>query len=171
MSYIGIPDMILDPLLVEHPEISGISYALEIRSFGRKGLHSRISGLYSLEYSRVRGEGTWRVQEDDLRKSGWGRLTQYRLSATLILSVLPGLVVHPYFGLGIGIEKAFLLSEGSYADELGTEINERFEGDRILPVLHLPLGLSLNFDNRYELRIEGGFKNGFYLGAGLQVVF
>jgi hypothetical protein len=35
----------------------------------------------------------------------------------------------------------------------------------------LPIGIAINFKNRVLTRIEGGFKNGFYLGAAVTITF
>jgi hypothetical protein len=161
----GVPDALLDLFIVEHPGVQGINYAFEIRTFGERGLQSPFTGLYSFEYNRMTGDGLWRIQEHDRQLSGSGEITQVSLTATVILNLFPKLPVHPYFGAGIGVAKVNIWSEGSYTDELGTEVKQTFDRTYILPVAHLPAGISVNLMNKVEIRIEGGFKNGFYLSG------
>lgn len=161
----GVPDVLLDVFIVEHPPVTGINYAFEIRTFGTRGLKSPFTGLYSFEYNRMTGDGFWRVEQQNRRLKGSGEITQLSLTATVILNLFPKLPIHPYFGAGIGVTKVNVWSEGSYNDELGTEITETFDKTYILPVAHLPIGISVNIMNKIEIRVEGGFKNGFYLSG------
>jgi|GEM_PF-558928 len=161
----GVPDALLDLFILEHPSVQGIHYAFEIRTFGERGLQAPFSGLYSFEYNRMTGDGLWQVTESDRLLQGSGEITQVSLTATVILSLFPKLPVHPYFGAGIGVAKVNVWSEGSYNDELGTEIKQTFDKTYILPVAHLPFGISINLLNKVEVRVEGGFKNGFYLSG------
>ena len=167
----GIPDVLLDLFIVEHPTIKGTSYAFEIRSFGDKGLKSPFSGLYSFEYNRMKGDGYWRMEQHNRRISGAGEITQLSVTATVILSMFPKLPIHPYIGAGIGIEKITVWTEGAYQDELGTDIKETMNEKYVLPVGHIPIGVSINIMNKVEIRIEGGFKNGFYFGGSAAYCF
>ena len=167
----GIPNQLLDLFVYEHPEIRGEVYAFEIRSYGARGPKSVFSGLYSLEYSRMRGEGPWRDEQNHRRLEGAGEITQINITATIIMSLFPGLPVHPYFGAGIGIGRVSIWYEGTYTDELGTQITDRYENNRFIPVGHVPIGIAINFKNRVTARLEGGFKNGFYLAAALTINF
>ena len=166
-SAFGIPNQILDLFIYEHPEIEGQSYAFEIRSYGSKGPKGVFSGLYSLEYSKMTGEGPWRDEQEHRRLDGKGEISQVSLTATIIMSIFPHSPVHLYIGGGLGIGKISIWYEGTYTDELGTEITDRYEEDRIIPVAHVPVGLAFNIKDKFEIRIEGGFKNGFYLGGGI----
>ena len=167
----GIPNQLLDLFVYEHPEIRGEVYAFEIRSYGARGPKSVFSGLYSLEYSRMKGEGPWRDEQNHRRLEGAGEITQISITATIIMSLFPRLPVHPYFGAGLGIGRVSIWYEGTYTDELGTQITDRYENNRVLPVGHVPIGIAINFKNRVTARIEGGFKNGFYLGAAVTINF
>jgi len=167
----GIPNQLLDLFVYEHPEVRGEVYAFEIRSYGARGPKSVFSGLYSLEYSRMKGEGPWRDEQSHRRLEGAGEITQINITATIIMSLFPGLPVHPYFGAGIGIGRVSIWYEGTYTDELGTQITDRYENDRFIPVGHVPIGIAINFKNRVTARIEGGFKNGFYLGGAVTINF
>jgi hypothetical protein len=167
----GVPNRLVDYFIYEHPEIRGESYSFEIRSYGVKGPKSLFVGLYSLEYSKMSGEGPWRDEQEHRRLDGRGEITQLTLTAAIIMNIFPSSPVHPYFGLGLGVGKISIWYEGTYTDELGTEITDRYDEDRFIPVLHVPVGIRLNFKNRVDVRFEGGFRNGFYLGAGLTFNF
>jgi hypothetical protein len=167
----GIPNQLLDLFVYEHPEVRGEVYAFEIRSYGARGPKSVFSGLYSLEYSRMKGEGPWRDEQNHRRLEGAGEITQISITATIIMSLFPRLPIHPYFGAGLGIGRVSIWYEGTYTDELGTQITDRYENNRVLPVGHVPIGIAINFKNRVTARIEGGFKNGFYLGAAININF
>ncbi len=170
-SAFGIPNQILDIFVYQHPEVRGESYAFELRSYGSKGPQSVFSGIYSLEYSKMRGEGPWSDEIGHRTLTGKGEVTQLNLTATIIMSIFPGSPVHPYIGGGLGVGKIDIWYEGTYTDELGTEVTDRYEEGRIIPVVHVPVGIIINIKNRLEIRIEGGFKNGFYAGAGVVLNF
>lgn len=167
----GIPNQILDLFIYEHPEIKGQSYAFEIRSFGSKGPRGVFSGLYSFEYSKMSGQGPWRDEQDHRRLDGEGEISQISLTATIIMNILPRAPVHPYIGAGLGVGRISIWYEGTYTDEVGTEITDRYEKKQVIPVAHVPVGILINLKNRAEIRIEGGFKNGFYVGAAVAINF
>jgi hypothetical protein len=167
----GIPNQLLDLFVYEHPEVSGQVYSFEIRSYGARGPKSVFSGLYSLEYSKMKGEGPWRDEQNHRRLEGAGEITQINITASIIMSLFPNLPIHPYFGAGLGIGRVSIWYEGTYTDELGTQITESYENKRVIPVGHVPIGIAINFKNRVLARIEGGFKNGFYLGAAITINF
>ena len=166
-GYFGVPTQLLDLFLFEHPGISGNTTALEIRNYGPKGPRSVFSGLYTIEYSTMKGDGLWRISQDGARVEGNGVINQVNFTATIIMSLFPNLPVHPYIGGGIGIGYISMSSEGKHIDELGTVVDETFSDKKVIPVGHLPVGIMLNFDNKIEMRIEGGFKNGFYFSGSL----
>jgi opacity protein-like surface antigen len=167
----GIPDRLLDLFIYEHPRINGQFYSFDIHSYGAKGPRSIFSGVYSLEYSKMTGTGPWRDEQNHRRLEGSGEISQVSLTATIIMSLFPNLPVHPYFGAGLGVGKISIWYEGTYTDEVGTQITDRYEDDRIIPVAHVPIGIALHFKDRVTVHIEGGFKNGFYLGAALTINF
>ncbi|MCP5109107.1 MAG: hypothetical protein GY950_37340 [bacterium] len=170
-SVFGIPNRILDYFIYQHPEVKGESYAFEIRSYGSKGPKSVFSGVYSLEYSKMRGEGPWQDEQGHRTLTGKGEVTQFSATATIIMSLFPSSPVHPYIGGGLGVGKIDIWYEGTYTDELGTQVSDEYREDRIIPVVHVPVGIVINLKNRAEIRIEGGFKNGFYVGAGVVLNF
>ena len=167
----GIPDALLDLFLFEHPSISGNSFAFEIRSFGERGSKSTFSAVYGVEYSRLAGEGDWRVEQYHRRIHGKGRVSQLSLSASIILNIMPSLPIHPYIGGGIGLGRVSIWAEGVYRDNLGVTINETYLVNKIIPVGHLPVGVVMNYADKIEARVEAGFKNGFYFGAALSYLF
>lgn len=167
----GIPDTILDQFLYEYPQIRGHAVAFEIRSFGAKGHRSAVSGLYCFEYNKIDGTGLWREEEEHWPKNGQGEVTQLSLTATILINLFPRLPVHPYIGFGLGVEKVSFWAEGSYTDDLGNEIKETYKENRVFPVGHIPIGIAAYIGEQVELRLEGGFKNGFYLGGSLAYLF
>jgi opacity protein-like surface antigen len=170
-SAFGIPNQILDLFIYEHPEVRGESYAFEIRSYGSKGPRSVFSGVYSLEYSKMDGEGPWSDEEGHRTLNGIGEVKQLSLTATVLMNIFPSSPIHLYVGAGVGVGRISIWYEGSYVDELGTEVTDSYEEDRIIPVAHVPIGVIINYRDKVELRIEGGFKNGFYAGAGVVINF
>lgn len=170
-SAFGIPNKLLDMFIYEHPEVRGESYAFEIRSYGSKGPRSVFSGIYSLEYSKMDGTGPWSDEKGHRTLIGTGEVKQLSLTATVLMNIFPSQPIHIYFGGGLGVGRITIFYEGVYTDELGTEITDTYEEDRIIPVVHVPVGMIVNFRDKFEIRVEGGFKNGFYLGAGAAVYF
>jgi len=171
ISSFGIPNELIDLLIYEHPTISGHAFALEYRSYGEKGPKSVFSGLYCLEYSKMSGTGYWRVEQYNKKLDSTGEISQISLTATIIMNLFPSLPVHPYIGAGIGISAASIFTEGVYTDELGTEIRDSYKANKVLPVGHIPVGLMINIASKIEIRIEGGFKNGFYFGGAVAYNF
>lgn len=171
ISSFGIPNALLDLFIYEHPKISGTSFSFEVRTFALKGPASIFSGIFALEYSKMNGTGYWRIEQHNRQLDGSGEVTQLSLTATVLLNIFPSLPVHPYIGAGIGIGKTSIWSEGTYRDELGTEITDSYKKDIIIPVGHVPVGIKVSLFNKVEVRIEGGFKNGFYFGGGAVYYF
>jgi len=167
----GIPNALLDMVFFEHPQLNGTAMSFEIHSYGDKGPRSVFSGIYCLEYSRLSGEGNFRVEQYDNRLYGSGEVTQISFTATILMHVFPSLPLHPYIGAGLGLGWMSIWAEGSRQDELGTTINESYKKKTIIPVGHIPVGVIGNINNKFLLRVEVGFKNGFYLGGGIVINF
>jgi hypothetical protein len=167
----GIPNALLDLIFYEHPQLKGTAYAFEIHSYGEKGPKSVFSGIYSLEYNRMSGEGYFRVNQFDNRLFGSGEITQISFTATILMHIFPSSPIHPYIGGGIGIGRLSIFAEGSYMDELGTTIRKSVIEKLFLPVGHIPIGIMGNFADRLIVRAEAGFKNGFYFGGSLVINF
>jgi len=170
ISSFGVPNALLDLVLYEHPRFTGNAYSFEVHTYGKKGPRSVFSGLFCLEYSRLDGEGFWRVDESDPLLSGYGEATQVNFTASILIHVFPASPVHPYLGIGIGLGRISIWAEGSYQNELGT-ISDTYEKKTFVPVGHLPFGVIGNIHDKFLVRVEAGFKNGFYFGGGFAVNF
>lgn len=171
ISSFGVPNALLDLAFFEHPQLAGTAFSFEIQSYGDKGPQSVFSGIYSLEYSRISGEGYYRIEREDRRFFGSGEITQVSATATILMHVFPSSPIHPYIGAGIGIGHLSIWAEGVYQDELGTTIRDSFQEKMFVPVGHLPIGVMANIRDKFLVRAEAGFKNGFYFGAGFTVNF
>lgn len=165
ISSFGIPDAMLDWFIHEHPSIKGSSYCFEFRSYGEGGPKSTFTGVFGLEYSKMSGVGPWRFEPNDNPVNGGGEFSQINVCATVLLNIFPSFPVHPYIGAGIGIGKVSFWYEGVYTDKLGTEIKENQKESTVFPVGHIPVGILANIMEKVEIRVEVGFKNGFYFGA------
>ena len=62
-------------------------------------------------------------------------------------------------------------AEGSYQDELGTTIRDTYQKKIFVPVGHIPVGIMGNINDKFLLRAEAGFKNGFYFGGSVSSTF
>jgi hypothetical protein len=170
ISSFGIPNALLDLAFFEHPQLRGTSFAFEAHSYGEKGPQSVFSGIFSFEYNRMSGEGFFRVEQSDPhRYSGSGEITQISFTATILMHIFPSSPIHPYLGGGIGVGRISISAEGTAQDELGTTIRETYLKKTFIPVGHIPVGIIGNIDNKYILRAEAGFKNGFYFGGSFVV--
>ncbi len=168
ISSFGVPNALLDLALVEHPQLTGNAYSFEIHTYGKKGPRSVFSGVYCLEYSHITGEGNWRVKSSDNRVLGSGEVTQVNFTATILVHIFPSSPVHPYIGGGVGVGRMSIWAEGSYHNELGT-IRDTYEKKTFVPVGHIPVGIIGNIDDKYLIRAEAGFKNGFYFGGSVVI--
>lgn len=167
----GVPNALLDLVFYEHPQLAGTAMSFEIHSYGEKGPRSVFSGVYSLEYSRLKGEGYFRVENYDNRVYGQGEAKLVCFTASILMHIFPSSPIHPYIGGGIGVGHMSIWAEGTYQDELGTTIRDTYEKKMFVPVGHIPIGILANFNDKFLLRAEAGFKNGFYFGGGLAVNF
>lgn len=165
ISSFGIPNAMLDWFLDEHPTINGSSFCFEYRSYGKGGPNSTFTGVFGLEYSKMSGVGPWRVEPGDNLVDGQGEFSQISVCATVLLNIFPSFPVHPYIGAGIGFGKVSFWYEGIYTDRLGTEIKDTEQSSIPFVVGHIPVGIMANIMDKVELRVEVGFKNGFYFGA------
>jgi len=172
VSSFGIPNALLDLAFYEHPQLKGTAFAFEAHSYGGKGPQSVFSGIYCLEYSRMSGEGFFRVEQSDTyRYSGSGEITQINFTATILMHIFPSSPIHPYIGTGIGIGRTSISAEGTAQDELGTIIRKTVLEKIFLPVGHIPIGIMGNIADKFILRAEAGFKNGFYFGGSMVINF
>jgi hypothetical protein len=171
ISSFGLPNALLDLAFYEHPQLAGTAMSFELHSYGEKGPQSIFSGVYCLEYSRIAGEGYFRVEQYNNRLFGSGEITQLNITATILMHIFPTSPIHPYIGAGIGIGRMSIFAEGAYQDELGTTIRDSFQKKLFVPVGHIPVGIMGNINNKFLLRAEAGFKNGFYFGGSVVINF
>jgi hypothetical protein len=171
ISSFGLPNALLDLAFYEHPQLAGTAMSFELHSYGEKGPQSIFSGVYCLEYSRIAGEGYFRVEQYNNRLFGSGEITQLNIAATILMHIFPTSPIHPYIGAGIGISRMSIFAEGAYQDELGTTIRDSFQKKLFVPVGHIPVGIMGNINNKFLLRAEAGFKNGFYFGGSVVINF
>ena len=171
ISSFGLPNALLDLALYEHPQLSGTAMSFEVHSYGEKGPRSVFSGIYTLEYSRISGEGYWRVENYDTRIFGSGEVSQLNLTATILMHIFPSSPIHPYIGGGIGFGRMSIWAEGIHQDELGTTIRDTYQKKVFVPVGHIPVGIMGNINDQFLLRAEAGFKNGFYFGGSVTINF
>jgi hypothetical protein len=172
ISYFGIPNALLDMVFYEHPQLQGKAFAFEAHSYGEKGPQSVFSGIYCLEYNRMSGEGFFRVEQSDPHRYFCsGEITQISFTATILLHIFPSSPIHPYIGSGIGIGRMSISAEGTAQDELGTTIRKTVLEKIFIPVGHIPVGIMGNINDKFVLRVEAGFKNGFYFGGSMAIVF
>lgn len=169
-SSFGVPNALLDLALDEHPKLAGSAFSFEIHSYGKKGPKSTFSGIYCLEYNRISGEGYFRVEKEDKLFLGSGEITQVNFTATILVHIFPASPVHPYIGAGIGIGRLSAWAEGSY-QEHGVTLRDTYDKKTFVPVGHIPVGIMGNINDKYMIRAEAGFKNGFYFGGSLVVNF
>ncbi len=152
--------------------MSGNAYSFEIHSYGEKGPRSIFSGVYCLEYSRITGDGYFRVEQFDNRLFGSGEITQVNFTATILMHIFPSSPIHPYIGGGIGIGRMSIFAEGSYQDELGTTIRDSPTRTNCSCRLAISRWAIMgNINDKFLLRAEAGFKNGFYFGGSMVVNF
>jgi len=172
VSSFGIPNALLDLVFFEHPQLQGTAIAFEAHSYGEKGPQSAFSGIYCLEYNHISGEGFFRKeQSDEHRYFGSGEITQINFTATILMHIFPSSPIQPYIGGGIGIGRISIYAEGTAKDELGTTIREVEVKKIFLPVGHIPIGIMVNIADKFILRSEAGFKNGFYFGGSVVINF
>jgi hypothetical protein len=172
ISSFGIPNALLDLIFYEHPQLQGTALAFEAHSYGEKGPQSIFSGIYCLEYNRMSGEDFFRLEQSDPhRYFGSGEITQINFTATILMHIFPSSPIHPYFGAGIGIGRINISAEGTAQDELGTTIHETYLKKTFMPVGHIPIGIMGNIADKFILRVEAGFKNGFYFGGSVVLNF
>ncbi len=182
-GWFGIPKMLIDAMkidiitidsipygVVKKPYIEGEVYGFELRYYGKKGIRSGYSSVLSYERNFLRGEGVWE------REIGYGIFggtlssNSHTLTFSTQFDIFPSFPIHPFFGLGIGA------SYLSYNVELlttegGEEIRKIGKGKVIIPAFHFPVGLRLFIGEIADLKLETGFKNGFYLIGGISFNF
>ncbi|MGQ9619069.1 MAG: hypothetical protein ACUVUG_08945 [Candidatus Aminicenantia bacterium] len=182
-GWFGIPKQLIDTMridiitidnipysIVKKPYIEGNVYGLEFRYYGKKGIKGGYSSVLSYERNTLKGEGVWERELGSGSFTGTMSSNSHSLTFTSYFDIFPSFPIHPFLGLGIGA------SYFSYSVELvnkegDKEKRKSGKDDVIIPVFHLPFGVKLRITEPLELRIESGFKNGFYLLGGVSFNF
>ena len=161
-GYFGVPNFIADELFLQHPDVAGMSFGLEIRYHGEGGGRGVSSIGLAVDYATAKADGIWQADESDTPTKAAGEVDMLAFTLTGYWSLFPSWYVHPYVGLGIGVAHA----TGYYKDE-----EERNDVDYWVPVLHVPVGLAVELGKSLQLAIEARFIDGIAIGGALQVRF
>lgn len=161
-GYFGLMDEVADSLFRQHPEIAGTSYGVEYRYHGEGGGRGWVSSGLTFDYCTVSADGIWQSDETHAPEAGGGDIRLLAATLTGYLSLFPSWYLHPYLGVGIGAGYA----EGSYRE--GTELVKVWY---VVPVLHVPVGLAVELDERLQLALETRFLDGLSFGGSLQLRF
>jgi opacity protein-like surface antigen len=159
-GYFGVPDFVLDRIFEEHPSVSGSTFGIEARYYGRTDKVFNLS--LSLDYGTFSSDGYWRKEAADERKYGKIEGSLVSLTATAIWNILPTKTVNPYLGIGLGVGQ--LKGTGKSEDEEESV-------SATVPVLHIPLGINIRPSDRFHIDLEGGFRDGIYGTGGLRILF
>ena len=161
-GYFGVPNFIADELFLQHPDVAGTSFGLEIRYHGEGGGRGVSSIGLAVDYATAKADGIWQADESDTPTKAAGEVDMLAFTLTGYWSLFPSWYVHPYVGLGIGVAHA----TGYYQDE-----KERNDVDYWVPVLHVPVGLAVELGKSLQLAIEARFIDGIAIGGALQLRF
>jgi opacity protein-like surface antigen len=161
-GFYGVPDWILDMLFEEHPGVDGTMGGIELRYFGSSGPSGAFSVALTVDAGKTEGEGVWQEEAGDVPVVGGGEVTMAGATLTAYLDIMPSSPFHPYVGLGLGVGYA----EGTYIRD-----GEKVTVDEYVPVIHLPVGLSLALGEHLALGVEGRVINGISYGGFLQLRF
>jgi opacity protein-like surface antigen len=161
-GYFGLPNAVADELFVRHPDVKGSSFGAEIRYHGEGGGRGGESIGIAVESATAEADGEWQQKESDSVTVAGGEFSMFAITLTGYWSLFPSWYVHPYAGIGIGVAHV----KGHFQDE-----EERTDADIWIPVLHVPIGLAVEFGKRFQLAVEGRFLDGIAVGGALQVRF
>ncbi len=166
----GFINSILNSALEEYPSISGDGVGIKVKRYGDDGIRSTFYSVYSLRIFEYRAGGFWRASSDDYRIKGFFKMKQVAFTYSAILNLIPSFKVTPYIGIGIGVGVAVLNARADYRDKW-QEHNDLYNYQALIPIIKLPVGLSIRVDNNIEMEVEGGFENGFYISWGISYNF
>jgi opacity protein-like surface antigen len=161
-GYFGLPDPIADQLFSQHPEVDGTIYGGEIRLHGGGGGRGVFSVGFAVDYGETSAYGIWQTEESSAPQAGSGDISMLAFTVTGYWSIVPGGVIHPYLGLGLGI--------GYFKGTIQEEA-DIVEVETLLPVLHIPMGLALELGPHVQLSLEARIINGIAAGGALQIRF
>lgn len=173
-GWFGIPEKLIDAMkldiitidgipyaVVKKPYVEGEVYGVEFRYYGKKGIKSGYSTIISYEKNFLKGEGMWE------REIGYGifggslNSESHTLTFSTQFDLFPSFPIHPFLGLGLGASYLSYRVELLTIEE-GEETRKIGKDNLIIPVFHFPAGIRLNIGKRIDLKVETGFKNGFY---------
>jgi hypothetical protein len=166
-GWYGMPEEIMSKLVYESPALRGSTYFLKLSY--EEGTKSFISTVFQLSfvYEKMSGSGIWRYKKNWDSIKGSIDLTQYLMSISTIFNFFNNLPLNPYFGIGLGLGKLDIFVKGQLVKDI--EIEEQDEIGLYIPVLYIPIGLRLKVYDLFEIKVETGFQNGFYMGGILSI--
>ncbi len=166
-GWFGIPKEVTNKLVYESPSLNGSTYFLKIGyEEGSMGFVSTVF-VFSLVYEKMSGTGIWQYKRNSDSIRGSIDLIQYSTSVSTIFNFFNKLPLNPYLGVGLGVGKLDVFVKGQLVKDI--EVEEQDEIGLYVPVLYLPVGLRLKFDDLFEIKVETGFHNGFYAVGILSV--
>lgn len=169
-GWFGVPKEVMDRFVYESPKLDGTMYGLKLGYEQGSGSFLSTSYIFSFFYQKMSGQGVWRYKKDsDAITNGEVDFTQYSASMSIHVNLFDFSPINPYIGVGLGIGKANALVKGQLVESI--DVEEEQEYDMYVPVFCLPVGLRLKFKEAFNIKIEGGFQNGFYAGGFLSVYF
>lgn len=161
-GYFGLPDPIADRIFAEHPPVDGWFAGAEIRYHGPDGPRGVASLGLAVDRGSFEAAGLWREDEQDEAVFSAGSIDFTAVTLTAYWSILPSWFLHPYLGLGIGAG----YYRGSYVED-----GEPITVNTWLPVVTLPLGVTIEIGERLNLAAEVRFIDGISVGGVLQALF
>ena len=166
-GWYGMPGEIMNKLVYESPALNGNTYFLKISY--EEGTKSFISTVFQLSfvYEKMSGSGVWQYKRNWDSIKGSIDLTQYLVNVSAIFNFFNNLPLNPYFGIGLGLGKLDIFVKGQLVKNI--EVEEQDEIGIYIPVLYLPIGLRLKIDDLFDIKVETGFQNGFYVGGILSI--
>ncbi|HEY5998226.1 MAG TPA: hypothetical protein VI078_02875 [bacterium] len=162
-GWFGVPDSVAGAIFEQNPAIKGWTAGAEVRYYGKEGPRGVTSYGLAFDHGYASADGIWQADKSDEPLQGSGHATLDTVTLTAYWDILPSWVLHPYFGLGLGVTRI----DGQYKDEEGTTITAR----GWIPALHVPVGLSLGLGERARVAAEARFIDGFAAGGALELRF
>jgi hypothetical protein len=161
-GYFGLPNLIADKLFRQHPAVNGSIYGAEFRSHGAGGARGIASVGYAVDHGSAEADGIWQAEPTSKPVAGKGNIEFTAFTVTGYLNILPSFFLHPYVGLGIG---------AGYYTGMYRKDNDIVRVKSWMPVLTLPLGLTLEISRNVNLSAEARFIDGIQAGGAIQALF
>jgi|GEM_PF-5668301 hypothetical protein len=166
-GWYGIPKIIMNKLVYESPALNGNTYFIKISY--EEGIKSFISTVFQLSfvYEKMSGSGIWQYKKNWDSIKGSIDLTQYSTNVSAIFNFFNNLPLNPYTGIGLGVGKLNIFVKGQLVKDI--DVEEQDEIGIYIPFFYMPIGLRLKINDIFDIKIETGFQNGFYLSGILSV--